>query len=181
MSFKAQWGPMGFIVSPTKIVPFEGLSTSITLKTDNGNNTSGAASTNSRGRELQPMTFTTTYMKAAGVDPRQRFEQWEALVGSAHPLYIGEKRFGPAKMLLKKVDLSDLLLSDRGEFLSITLTISLEEYTAGTTTTTNTSSASTKSNASASKAAATYAETVAKKTAMKATASASDKAAKKPN
>lgn len=176
MGYKAQWGPMGFIVSPTKIVPFDSMTTTIAVKSDSGNDTSGKSTTNNRGLELQSIQFSTKYLKAAGVDPRERFEEWTSLVGSANPLYIGEQRFGPAQMLLKSVAISESILSTEGVFLSITLTITLEEV-AGTGTTKKSSTKSTKSSGSSSskKAAETYAKTVEKKKAMKATASEADR------
>lgn len=177
MGYKARWGPMGFVISPTKIVPFDSLTTTITLKSDSGNDTSGKGATNSRGRELQSIQFTTQYLKAAGVDPRERFDEWTSLVGSAYPLYVGEQRFGPAQMILKSVAMSSSLLSTDGVFLSITLNITLEEI-ASTETTKKTSKKSTKSSngsSSSKKAAETYAKTVEKKKAMQATASASDR------
>lgn len=174
MGYKARWGPMGFLVSPDKIVPFDNFSTSITLKTESGNDTSGTSSSNARGLELQPMSFTTKYMRAAGVDPLERFNAWKALVGKSHPLYIGDKRFGPSKMRLKSVSVSELLTNNNGVFLSITLDITLEEYSSA-------SSGSKKKATAASKAASTYAQTVEKKKALNTTASTSDKAAKKPS
>ena len=53
MEYTALWGPKGFIVSPSKIVPLMNLSTSFSVKTDSGNDTSGTATTNTKGRELQ--------------------------------------------------------------------------------------------------------------------------------
>ena len=174
MKYRARWGPFGFIVSPSKIVPFDNFSTSITLKTDNGKDTSGADATNVRGLELQPMSFTTKYMRALGVDPRERFEAWTAQVGSAYPLYIGDKRLGPEKMMLTSVSASELITNNKGDFLSVTLDITLQENS-------QTASANASANgAVASKAAATYEQTVAKKKAMNTTASKSDKALKKP-
>lgn len=173
MTYKARWGSMGFLVSPSKVVPFDNFSTSINLKTDNGNDTSGTSASNTRGLELQQMSFSTKYMRALGVDPRERFNAWKALVGKDHPLYIGNKRFGPAKMELIGVSVSELITDNTGRFISITLDITLQEKGNKTTSTSKASSAS-------SKAAATYAKTVEKKKAANATASASDKAAKKP-
>ena len=66
MTFIARWGPKGFLTSPTKIVPFNGFSTSLTLKADSENDTSGTNPTNTRGRELRPISFETTYFAAAG-------------------------------------------------------------------------------------------------------------------
>lgn len=178
MGYKAQWGPMGFIVSPDKIVPFENLTTSITLKSDNGNDTSGTSPTNVRGREPQPMSFSTKYMRALGVDPRERFEAWSALVGQSYPLYIGDQRFGPAKMMLTGINMSELITSNTGVFLSVKLDITMQEDTTSATKTTKSSSK--KKASSTSKAGSTYAKTVEKKKAMKATASKDDKAAKMP-
>lgn len=183
MSYLARWGPKGFLISPTKIVPFNGFSTTVALKADSENDTSGTAPTNTRGRELQQMSFSTTYLRAVGVDPRAQFEEWQTLIGQAHPLLIEGRQFGPAKMLLTEVSLSDVEFSNTGAFLSATVNIVLQEY-AGKVSGTSTSKSSTNTNANAasSQAAATYAATVAaKKEALNATASKEDRADKKPS
>lgn len=180
MGYKARWGPMGFVISPSKIVPFDDLKTTIAIKSDSGNDTSGTSATNNRGRENQSIQFTTQYLKAVGVDPRKSFDEWTALVGSAHPLYIGEKRFGPAKMALKSVAISESILSTEGVFLSITLSITLEENPSASKTSKKTSKKSQKgtNEAAAKKAAETYAKTVEKKKAMQATASTTERRGK---
>lgn len=189
MGYKARWGPMGFLVSPSKIVPFDNFSTSVTLNTDKGEDTSGKEATNTKGLALQPMSFSTKYMRVLGVDPRERYEAWSALVGQSNTLYIGEKRFGPAKMQLTAINVSELLLDNNGNFLSITLDITLQEdatdsTTAAKTTSTSSASASTAGSSSGQtdaqkKAAAKYQETVEQRKAMNATASSSDRNAKK--
>lgn len=180
MNYTARWGPMGFLASPTKVIPFDNFSTSITVKTDNGNDTSGTSATNKRGRELQPISFSTKYMRALGVDPRERLDAWEALVGQVYPLYIGNKRFGPAKMMLTGISASELITNNNGEFLSITIDLTLQEESQATTTTSSSATgASSVNSSSASKAASTYQKTVEKKKAMKATASADDRNKKK--
>ena len=166
MEYTARWGPKGFLVSPTKIVPLTGLTTSLAMKTDNGIDTSGTAPTNTRGRELQTINFTVTYVRAAGVDPRAQWESWDAELGNSYPLYIGEKRFGPEKMTLKKVDISDLQLSANGAFLSATLMVSLEEYSDGKSSKlTSSGSGSTGGDDTADKARQAYLD--AKEKAMK--------------
>lgn len=174
MGYKAQWGPMGFLVSPDKVVPFESLATSITLKTDNGNSTSGKSSTNVRGREPQSMSFTTKYLRALGVDPRERVDAWSELVGQSYPLYIGDKRFGPAKMLLTGINVSELITSNNGDFLSVKVDITMQEDTTQSTTKSSKSS----SKKSSSKSSSVYSKTVAKKKALNTTASKSDRYAK---
>ena len=182
MGYKARWGPMGFVISPTKVVPFDDLKTTIAVKSDSGNDTSGTSATNNRGRENQSIQFTTQYLRAVGVDPRKSFEEWSALVGQSYPLYVGEKRFGPAKMALKSVSIADSILSTDGVFLSITLNITLEEFSVSSGTTKKTSKKKTDkkatNEASAKKAAETYAKTVEKKKAMQATASTTERRGK---
>lgn len=135
MKYQAQWGPKGFLISPEKIVTFDGFSTSIELNDDSGNDTSGTPPTNTTGRKPQNINLSITYIRAAGVDPRAQFEEWTSLVGKAYPFYISGKRFGPEQLQLKKIDLSGLKLSNDGSFLSCTVAVSLEEYTGVKTTT----------------------------------------------
>ena len=159
MEYTALWGPKGFIVSPSKIVPMLGLETDFAVKAETSNEVDGVSTTNYKGRELQSLSLSTIYVRGAGVDPRGQIAEWEALVGKSHPLYIGDQRFGPKRFMLKSVNASDILLSNTGKFLRVTIGLKFEEYAPeGKTTTT----------------AATTAG------AMKATASAADKAALKP-
>ena len=176
MADKARWGPFSFLVSPSKIVPFDNFSTSVTLKADNGNDTSGKSSTNTRGLELQPMTFSTKYMRALGVDPRERYEAWVAQVGNSYPLYIGDKRFGPAKMKLTGVNMSELITNNNGGFLSVTLDVTLQEAKQKATKTSSKSKSSSKSKKTTG---STYKETVEKKKAMNTTAAADERNRKK--
>lgn len=128
MKYQAQWGPKGFLVSPDKIVTFDGFSTSIELNDDSQNDTSGTTPTNNKGIKPQSINLSITYTRAAGVDPRAQFEEWSSIVGQNHPFYIAGKRFGPESLRLKKVDLSGLMLSNDGTFLSCTIAASFDEY-----------------------------------------------------
>lgn len=176
MSYMATWGPKGFIVSDQKIAVLQGLSTSLTLKEDSENDTSGTQPTNTRGRELRPISFSVTYMAAAGVDPRAQIEEWESLLGEAYPLMIGGRRFGPPKMKLKQVDSSDIRLTNSGGMICATVSLSFEEFSEG-----KTSKLMKKGNSeSAARAAEVYSLTVeSKKEALNATASSDDRAKKK--
>ena len=197
MGNMAKWGSKVFKVSPSKVLPIEGLTTTVSVKSETQNDTSGTNKSNSKGLELQPVEFSATYLRALGVDPLAELNSWNALVGKTNPLYIGGKKFGPDKLTLKKVTASDILLSTSdGKMLRCTLKFSFEQYSkqtgtsSGTSTKkTSSSSASKKSTSSnksktsntseAKKAAATYAATVEKQKALKAAASKEDKAAKK--
>lgn len=183
MEYTALWGPKGFIVSPSKIVPLLDLSTSFAVKTDSGNDTSGTATTNTRGRELQSVSLSTLYVRGAGVDPRGQIAEWEAQVGKAYPLYIEGQRFGPQKLMLKSVEVSDILLSNSGKFLQCAVALKFEEYSnepAKTTTKAATASATPAQTAPSAAAEVYNSMQEEKNTALEATAKPSDRKAKKP-
>ena len=163
MSYIARWGPKMFLVSPSKIVPFDDFSTSAELKKDSENDTSGKSPTNTRGLMLRPVSFSVSYYRATGTDPRAQLEEWESLVGKSNPLYIGGKRFGPNSLILTKVDASDFAFTPRGDLTGVTLKISMEEDADGKTT-------------NVVDPSYTSAADMEKKKAMNATASAADRA-----
>lgn len=203
MQYTAKWGPKGFLISANRIVPLMDLKSTVSVKSETQNDSSGASKTNVKGRELQPISLSTMYLRAAGVDPRAQIEEWEALVGQSNPLIIENKRFGPAKLMLKSVTSSDILLDNNGAFLQAKVSLSFEEYSESVAKPVSTTSSVSTSSSSAAKAASTYAstvekkkeekagstsaktaskkyaETVARKTALKTGASKSDRAAKK--
>ena len=145
------------------------------MKSDSKNDTSGKNPTNTRGKETQKISFSTTYLRAAGVDPRAQYNEWCGEIGKSYPLYVGGERFGPAKVELTSVDISDSILSSSGVFLELKLSLTFTEDTTSKSTASNR-----KTTSGSAKAAAKYKETVAaKKEAMNATASKSDKADKK--
>lgn len=178
MSYMAQWGAKGFLISPTKIAVFENLSTSVELNADSENDTSGTSPTNTRGIKARPVSFSVTYTRAAGVDPRAQLEEWESLVGQSNPLYIGDKRFGPGSLILQKVDSSEFVFSHKGDFLSVTVNLSFVENSGSKTSSTTKISASTGGTAGS-----VYDDTIArlkaeKNKAMNATASSVDRSIK---
>jgi hypothetical protein len=138
-----------------------------------GTDTSTAGATNIKGRELQTVSLSTLYVRGAGVDPRGQIAEWEAQVGKSYPLYIEGQRFGPSKLMLKSVDVSDVLLTNKGKFLQCAVALTFEEYA----TDSNAISANT---ASAQQASAAYSSATSQKNAaLNATASPADKASYK--
>lgn len=179
MSNMAQWGSKGFLLSPTKIVLMESFSTSVELKADSESDTSGTSQTNTRGLMVRPVSFSVTYTRAAGVDPRAQLEEWESLVGQSNPLYIGGKLFGPSSLILQKVNASNFVFSPRGDFLSVTINLSFIEDTGGKTSSTTKKASSTKKKKTTKKSSSVYDQTVANRKAMNATASSSERNTKK--
>ena len=131
-----RWGPMIFRIAPGKITGLSDLATSYTLKSDSNEDANGKASTNKRGMELQPVSFSVPYLRAAGVDPRARMEEWGKLVGQSHPFYLNEQRFGPARLLLTSVGVSEVVTNNEGVILSLKIAVSLEEDNSTTKQTT---------------------------------------------
>ena len=73
----ASWGPKAFSVDPSQVVAISGLETAYNRKADDNEDTSGTPPVNTRGLELQSVSFNTTYLAAAGVDPRAEMEDWK--------------------------------------------------------------------------------------------------------
>lgn len=177
MGVKATWGPKSFLTSTSKIVPLNDFTTSVTLKADSENDTSGTEPTNTRGRDLQPASFTTIYHAAAGVDPMSEFNSWVELLGESYPLYVGGRRVGPAeKFMLKGVDASDIQQIETGAVIQLKVGLTFIEHSEG-------KSSKLANVSGAAKAKATYDATVAakKEEAMQATPSESTKATKATN
>lgn len=170
MAYQARWGPKGFIISASKIVGIEDFKTAYALKTDTNADTSGTPPTNTKGRELQTVSFSTTYLREAGTDPRGQLAEWYAQVGNAYPLYLGEKTFGPPKLQLQNVDVSDVLLDNAGNMIKCKVGLTFKEYSNSSTTNAATAN---KSGASA------YTTEELKKMALNSKASADDKSTKK--
>lgn len=155
MGFIAKWGPKAFVLSSSKVIPLLDLSTAVTLKNENNTDASGGVVSNSKNIDPQQIEFATTYLRAAGVDPRKEYEEWAALVGDTYTLYIGGKRFGPDGMTLGSISLSDVLLSATGEFLKATVAVVLTQAE----TTTKSSSSQTTSQTSSGNSAGSSSST----------------------
>lgn len=133
MGYTARWGPKGFIVSSSKVVPLEDFKTSFALKSDTNSDTSGTPPTNTRGMELQTLELSTRYLRALGTDPIGQIAEWKAQVGKSYPFILGGKQFGP-KFTLKSFDVSDTMFTPAGVMIGCTISLKFEEYSTATTT-----------------------------------------------
>ena len=132
MATMAKWGPKAWGVSQKKIMALEGLSFSYSQVADNNTSTEEKKTTNERGTELFPLSFTTTLHSGAGIDVRAEIESWKALVTKVNYFYLGGKRLGP-KLQLRKVSVDDVKLDDLGRMRLATLSLEFKEYDADTT------------------------------------------------
>lgn len=128
MAVMASWGPKTFSVDPSQVVAISGLETAYNRKADENEDTSGTPPVNTRGLELQSVSFNTTYLAAAGVDPRAEMEDWKNQFDGKYPFYINGKLFGPKLMELEGVSFSVVLMDSRGNFLQVDASITLKEY-----------------------------------------------------
>lgn len=127
MATMAKWGPKTWAVSSQKVVALQGLSFSYAQVADNNASTEEKKTTNERGTELFPLSFTTTLHSGAGVDVRAEIESWKKLVTQVNYFYLGGKKLGP-KLQLRKVAVSDVKTDDLGRMRLATLSFEFKEY-----------------------------------------------------
>lgn len=149
MATMAKWGSKTWAVSSKKVVALEGLSFSYSQVADNNTSTEEKKTTNERGTELFPLSFTTTLHSGAGVDVRAEIESWKALVTKVNYFYLNGKKLGP-KLQLRKVAVSNTKLDDLGRIRLATLSFEFKEYDPDTTSVKATSTSALKVKATKS-------------------------------
>lgn len=127
MAIMAKWGTKTWEVSSKKVVALQGLTFSYAQVADNNTSTEEKKTTNERGTELFPLSFTTILHSGAGVDVRAEIDSWKALVTKTGYFYLGGKRLGPM-LQLRKVAVSDVKLDDLGRMRLATLSFEFKEY-----------------------------------------------------
>ena len=169
MATMAKWGSKTWAVSSKKVLALEGLAFSYTQVADNNTSTEDKKTTNERGTELFPLSFTTVLHSGAGVDVRAEIESWQKLVTKVNYFYLGGKKLGP-KLQLRKVAVSEVKLDNLGRIRLATLSFEFKEYDKDTT--------SVKVSTSALKVKAKTASKKVKKTTNKAVKKAATKSIK---
>lgn len=188
MGVIASWGDKKFEVSPTIIYPISDFATAFKLKSDANSDTSGTATINTRGRELEQITFSTRCLAVTGVDVRYEIGIWRGLVGQSYPLVIGGRSFGAGNFQLESVDISETEFDMNGNFIAATLSFTFNEYIASnqaaTAKSTTTSNSTTNNKSSSESFTATKSMTAIieekKKEALNTKATSKDKVEKSP-
>ena len=127
MATMAKWGSKTWGVSSKQVLALESLAFSYTQVADNNTSTEERKTTNERGTELMPLTFSTVLHSGAGVDVWAEIESWKKLVTKVDYFYLGGKNIGP-KMQLRNVSVNDVKLDDLGRMRLATLTFEFKEY-----------------------------------------------------
>lgn len=166
MATMAQWGSKKWAVSAKKVYALQGLSFSFTQVADNNTSTEEKKTTNERGTDLFPLSFTTTLHSGAGVDVRAEIESWKKLVTKVNYFYLGGKKLGP-KLQLRKVAVSNVQLDDLGRMRLATLSFEFKEYDPDTTIVPVSTSALNVKASTSSKSKKKKTNTAAKKAAKK--------------
>ena len=166
MATMAKWGSKTWAVSSKKVVALQGLSFSYTQVADENASTEEKKTTNERGTELFPLSFSTTLHSGAGVDVRAEIESWKALVTQVNYFYLGGKKLGP-KLQLRNVAVNDVVLDDLGRMRLATLTFEFKEYDPDTTSVKVSTSALNVKASTSSKSQKKTTNTAAKKATKK--------------
>ena len=132
MATMAKWGPKKWAVSSKQVMALQGLSFSYSQVADNNASTEEKKTTNERGTELFPLSFSTVLHSGAGVDIREEIKSWEKLITKVNYFYLGGEKLGP-KLQLRKVSVSDIKLDDLGRMRLATLSFEFKEYDNDTT------------------------------------------------
>lgn len=125
----AYWNGMRWEVSSRQIAYLESLTTAYSIDTDTNADKEGQKPTESIGLNLMEVSFNTTYRIETGTpDIRSVLEQWKTMIGTAAPLIIGNAIFGPDKMQLQSVNVSNMELSPKGIIRAATCAFKLKEF-----------------------------------------------------
>lgn len=166
MATMAKWGSKTWAVSAKKVVALEGLSFSFAQVADENTSTEEKKTTNERGTELFPLSFTTTLHSGAGVDVRAEIESWQKLVTKVNYFYLGGKKLGP-KLQLRKVSVDGVKLDDLGRMRLATISFEFKEYDPDTTSVKVSTSALNVKASTSSKSQKKTTNTAVKKAAKK--------------
>lgn len=162
----AYWNGMKWEVSSKQMAYLEALTTAYSIDTDTNADKEGQKPTESIGLSLMEVAFSTTYRVETGTsDIRSMLDTWKSMIGVAAPLIIGNAIFGPDKMQLQSVNVSNVELSPKGIIRAATCSFKLKEFA--------------EEPAGIKKQNSSSSTVVSKETAVTVGASHSDKASKK--
>lgn len=150
----AYWNGMKWEVSSKQIAYLEALTTAYSIDTDTNADKEGKKPTETVGLDLIEVAFNTTYRIETGTsDIRGMLKRWESMVGKSAPLIIGNAIFGPDKMQLQSVSVTNIELSPKGVMRAATLSFKFKEFAeepAGIKKNTSSGSGSAKTNTAVS-------------------------------
>lgn len=111
----AKWGKKKWRISSKKLNPIGEISYTMPYDSD----------ADEKGKRSVKVPYTV--YKEFGVDVDTEINDWYRLLGSINGLYIGKKRFGPAKLKLTDVSVASIHVSDGGVVRSASFSLSFTE------------------------------------------------------
>ncbi len=114
-STMAKWGNKKWKITTSKLNPVDEVSYSMSFNSEEGK------------KEKRTVKVPYTVYKEFGVNVQQEIDDWYMFLGKSNPLYFGKKRFGPKKLKLTAVDVSEVKVSDTGVVRSASFSLSLTE------------------------------------------------------
>ena len=125
----AYWNGMTWGVSSKEIAFLESFATAFSIETDTNADKEGNSPTETVAHSLIEFSLSTTYRVETGTkDIRQKIESWRKLVGKAAPLVIGGATFGPDKVQLQSVGVSNCDINASGVMRGVTLSFKFKEF-----------------------------------------------------
>lgn len=115
--------------SPSQITRLESLSTSFSMQTETNADKEGVSPTETVGLNEIEISLSTTYRIETGTaDIKGMISVWKSQIGKAAPLIIGSEIFGPDKVQLQSVGVSNVQMRANGFFTAATLAFTFKEY-----------------------------------------------------
>lgn len=150
MPVTGYWGPKQFVVSDKKIIPFDGLKISQAVKVETQNNANGNSVSNIKGKDAMEVSMKVAYYAPAGANPVSEMNGWLNLLGKSHPLFVGSQQIGSGSLTLQKVQIDDEMHNNKGDFLGLVVSVTMKEFTNGSTTSASGASSGSKKSSSGS-------------------------------
>ena len=125
----AYWNGMQWGVSRSEVTYLESLTTAYSIDTSTNADKEGESPTETVGMSLIEIAFNTTYRIETGTsDVKGILEQWKSKIGKTGPLIIGSTVFGPDKMQLQSVNVSNIQINAKGMMRAASCAFKLKEY-----------------------------------------------------
>ncbi len=127
MTIQAQFSTKKWEISPNKVMPITNISYSSGVKTETAKTSGGKDKVVSKGYKADTLSVSYNVQKNAGCNPEVEYSDMKVLVGKTAPFLLNGKRFGANMYRLNSVRPSNIILTNKGEILSMTITAGFEE------------------------------------------------------
>lgn len=110
-----KWGKKKWKITPKQIKSLDDFSYDQSYNTDK------------KKKDKRKANLSYTIYLETGNDVRKEITSWYKLLGKKNGLYIGKKRFGPAKMRLDSANSSSIHVTDNGRVHYATIALEFTE------------------------------------------------------